>query len=138
VFNPTNGSVILEGTTIKFTPTLNFFGEAGFDYTLSDGYLTDTAHVSVDVTAVNDPPVALDDEFNTQKNVALLLDEEDLIDNDTDIEDDSLFVSAVGSESHGTAVLLDGQIIFTPETDFVGTAGFDYTVTMGIKRIPVM
>jgi VCBS repeat-containing protein len=57
VSNATNGSVVLNlDGTVTFTPTANFNGTAGFDYTLSDGALTDTGHVSVTVDAVNDAP----------------------------------------------------------------------------------
>jgi hypothetical protein len=59
VSNPVNGTVelnLLDGT-VTFTPTANFNGTtAGFDYTLSDGELTDTGHVTVTVNAVNDAP----------------------------------------------------------------------------------
>ena len=36
--------------TITFTPDPMFVGTAGFDYTVSDGSLTDTGHVTVSVT----------------------------------------------------------------------------------------
>ena len=56
VNNPTNGTVTLVGGVVKFTPTANFNGTAGFDYTVSDGNgHTDTGHATVTVTAVNDP-----------------------------------------------------------------------------------
>ena len=67
VSNPTGGTVALTGGTITFTPTANFTGTAGFDYTLSDGTLTDTGHVTVTVTAVNDAPVAVDDTKSTNR-----------------------------------------------------------------------
>ena len=63
VSNPTNGTVDLSGNTITFSPESGFVGQAGFDYTVSDGELTDTGHVMITVTFVNDPPIVLNDAF---------------------------------------------------------------------------
>jgi len=57
VSSPTNGTVSLEDGTITFSPSLNYYGTAGFDYTISDGELSDTGHVTVLVSPVNDPPL---------------------------------------------------------------------------------
>lgn len=51
VSNATNGTVLLAGTAITFTPAAGFNGTGGFDYTVSDGALTDTGHVTVAVTS---------------------------------------------------------------------------------------
>lgn len=57
VGNPVNGSVLLSGGAITFTPSANYNGSgATFEYTVSDGELTDTGLVTVTVTAVNDAP----------------------------------------------------------------------------------
>ncbi len=61
VSNPVNGTVLREGTKITFTPATGFYGTAGFDYTLSDGDLTDVGHVTVNVVQeINEPPVVSD------------------------------------------------------------------------------
>ena len=64
VSNATGGVVSISGGQVVFTPTANFNGTAGFDYTVQDngtsyGFAdakTATAHVSFSVTAVNDAP----------------------------------------------------------------------------------
>ena len=61
---PTGGTVAINGTDVEFTPTANFFGAAGFSYTVTDNGTTNAvsdpqtgnATVSFNVTAVNDPP----------------------------------------------------------------------------------
>ena len=45
------------GGICQYTPTANYHGPDGFDYTISDGHGgTDTGHVSITVTPVNDDP----------------------------------------------------------------------------------
>ncbi|GEM_PF-1711866 len=49
---PLHGSaVIFNGTTIIYTPTLGYLGMDQFIYTISDGYLTDMAPVTVTVSS---------------------------------------------------------------------------------------
>src|SRR5207253_3276762 len=52
-------------------PPPYFNGTAGFDYTVSDGSLSDIGHVTITVTAVNDAPVAVDDTGTTAEDVAV-------------------------------------------------------------------
>src|SRR5688572_12380709 len=66
VYGSTRVTVMPTGRApVISTPVADFFGTAGFDYTVSDGSLTDTGHVVVTVTAVNDAPVAVDDAGTT-------------------------------------------------------------------------
>lgn len=59
VSNSTNGMAHLFSTgLVTFSPNTDFFGVASFDYTISDGKGgEDTATVTINVTAENDPPV---------------------------------------------------------------------------------
>ncbi|MCV6609840.1 MAG: tandem-95 repeat protein, partial [Amphritea sp.] len=57
----TNGTASTNGTTVTYMPTADFSGVDSFTYTITDGELTDTATVSVTVSAVNDAPIATDD-----------------------------------------------------------------------------
>lgn len=57
VGNPLHGAVTLVSGVVVFTPSANFHGAAGFDYTVSDGNLTATGHVAVTVTPAVDSPV---------------------------------------------------------------------------------
>jgi len=64
VSSPTGGTVLINGTNVEFTPTANYFGPAGFTYTVTDNGTTNgvldaktgNATVSFNITAVNDPP----------------------------------------------------------------------------------
>ncbi|MEW5847724.1 MAG: Ig-like domain-containing protein [Myxococcota bacterium] len=131
VSNPVNGTVSLAGGSFSFTPSANFFGVAGFDYDLTDGIATVTAHVTVNVTAVNDAPVAVDDSKSTNEDVALTFPATDLSANDTDVDGDPRTVTAVSNPVNGTVSLVAGSITFTPNTNFNGTGSFEYTVSDG-------
>src|SRR6185369_9444873 len=135
VSNPSNGSVVLNlDGTVTFSPDLNFNGTAGFDYTVSDGSLTDIGHMTITVTAVNDAPVAVDDTGTTIEDVAVSFTQDDLKGNDTDVDisNAQLIVTAVSNASNGSVVLnLDGTVTFSPDLNFNGTAGFDYTLSDG-------
>lgn len=56
--NPTNGGVVLNGMSITFTPTDDFNGTGGFDYTVSDGTDTSIGHVTITITPANDPDIS--------------------------------------------------------------------------------
>src|SRR3989441_497950 len=74
VSNPLNGAVVLNGNgTVTFTPAPDFNGTAGFDYTVSDGSLSDIGHVTITVTAVNHAPVAVDDTGTTGEDVPVTI-----------------------------------------------------------------
>ncbi|HEU0035747.1 MAG TPA: Ig-like domain-containing protein [Kofleriaceae bacterium] len=131
VANATNGSVTLNGNTATFTPTANFAGTASFEYTVSDGTLTDTALVTITVTATNDAPVAADDTATTDEDTALAIATATLLGNDTDLEGDTLTITAVANPTNGAVSLAGTTVTFTPSPDFAGTASFDYTVSDG-------
>ena len=48
---------------VRLVPNANLCGAgaAGYDYTVSDGSLTDIGHVTIDIICINDAPVAEDD-----------------------------------------------------------------------------
>ena len=57
----------LDGT-LNYTPDANFNGTDIITYTVTDGSLTDTATVTVTVTAVNDAPVGNNDVAATNED----------------------------------------------------------------------
>ncbi len=52
VDNSSNGTVVLNGQDIEFTPATDFYGEATFTYSVSDGNDIDTVTVTVDVNNI--------------------------------------------------------------------------------------
>jgi large repetitive protein len=131
-----NGSVVNNGTNVRYTPNANFSGSDTFTYTISDGQGgTDTATVSVTVTAVNDPPVANNDgPLTTAEDNALSIPSASLLANDTNGGDGgALTLTAVSATSAngGTVAINGANVIYTPAADFSGADSFTYTISDG-------
>ncbi len=117
--------------TVSFTPNPNYYGDAYFGYTISDGLLARSATVSITVNPVNDAPVAVNDAASGTRDKPLTLLSSQLTANDSDIDGDSLQVVGVGNASHGSVAFQGSAIVFTPEVGYAGWAGFDYVVSDG-------
>ncbi|MDB5425721.1 MAG: thrombospondin [Phenylobacterium sp.] len=129
-----HGTVVLNADgTVTFTPAADYNGPASFKYTISDGHGgTATATVNVDVTPVNDPPVAVNDAGSTPEDVPVTFTTAQLIVNDSDPDHDPLAIQSVQDADHGTVVLnADGTVTFTPVADYNGPASFKYTISDG-------
>ena len=130
--SPANGSVSLAANgTFTYTPAANFEGPTDtFTYSVSDGNGgVDTASVTVNITPVNDAPVANDDSVNTNEDTAVTI---NVAGNDTDVDDTLLAVSFEPTDtapSNGAVLLVAGSVEYTPDPDFFGNDSFTYTVT---------
>ncbi len=131
-----------DGTTLTYAPPLNYFGPVAFSYTISDGVLTDTAAINLDVQPVNDAPVAVDD-----GPVVLVEDAfvffDPVLANDSDVEGDTLLIQLIDGQSimptgsvtiaSGTITLgADGRTLeYVPNADFNGPAIVSYVIHDG-------
>ena len=133
VNNAANGTVVIDELgNVEFTPDANFNGTASFDYTVSDGTENSTAAVEVIVNPVNDSVVANEDTITTDENTSITVLATELLSNDSDIEQNSLSLVSVNNAVNGTVVINNsGNVEFTPDANFNGTASFDYTVSDG-------
>lgn len=122
------GAVTTDGNSITFTLAPNLFGTATFTYAVSDGDLTGGATVTVQISAVNDAPVAQNDTATTNQNSAVVI---PVLANDQDPDGDSLTISAINNVTHGTAQIEGNSLRFTPEAAFQGLATLSYTITDG-------
>ncbi len=136
VDNATGGTAVLDGEDVDFTPDADVCGDgsAGYDYTVEDGDGgSDTGHVTIDLTCVNDNPVANDDTVAVDEDSVDTDVTADLLANDTDVDGDDLTVSDVSNASGGSVDLDAGVVTFTPDAGACGDAigGFDYEVSDG-------
>ncbi|MBE3717927.1 tandem-95 repeat protein, partial [Vibrio parahaemolyticus] len=127
---PKNGTVIVNNDgTVTYTPDDNYVGEDTFTYIVTSGGVSESTTVNVDVTPVNDAPVAKDDIATTQEDTAVTI---DVMPNDTDVDGDTLSIQSASVPSdQGTVEIVDGKLVFTPAENFNGDTEITYTVTDG-------
>ncbi|QDV27493.1 Ig-like domain-containing protein [Aureliella helgolandensis] len=130
-------TVASDGKTLVYTPAANFNGAETFTYTAQNQEgVQRTATVTVQVTDINDPPVALNDTFsvvrNSNQNVL-----EVLANDSTGVDDsnsETLTISAVSTGSAGGTIQVGPSgltLRYTPLTGFQGSETFTYTLSDG-------
>ncbi|WP_172442358.1 tandem-95 repeat protein, partial [Vibrio parahaemolyticus] len=127
---PANGTVSVNPDgSVTYTPNDNYYGADSFTYIVTSGGVSESTTVSVDVTPVNDAPVAKDDTAITDEDTPVTI---DVLPNDTDIDGDKLSIqSASVPETQGKVEIVDGKLVFTPAENFHGDAEITYTITDG-------
>lgn len=124
--SPSHGTAVVNADgTVLYTPNNNFFGDDVFSYEACDpGNRCHPANVLVTVTPVNDAPDVNDDSTQTPENTPVTV---PVLDNDSDPEGDPLVVTVTTPPTEGTTTVTpDGEIVYTPPTDFTGTSTFTY------------
>lgn len=136
--NSIHGSVSIEGSSVRFIPEINYNGDASFEYTIIDeAGETSTAIVNITILKASDSPVALDDEVEVDEDEELIV---DVLANDHDIDFDpdlnldpdqvalKLLEIGLGTPKHGTVVLVNNTLKYTPKAHFNGTDEVSYVV----------
>ncbi|WDE06094.1 tandem-95 repeat protein [Thalassomonas viridans] len=115
-----------------YLPPENFHGSDSFVYQVQDGQGGFAeAEVSLTLLAVNDPPVALADNYTIAKSQRLFVPAPGLMVNDSDIDSDTvtLVLPVVTTPDFGELILnTDGSFIYTPNDDFAGEDNFRYQI----------
>lgn len=132
VIAPVHGSVILNSDgTFTYTPNPGYAGTDQFVYEICDNGIPvacDKATVYLNVVAVNDPPVAINDVNVTYLNKSV---NGNVLTNDYDPENNPLSVNTtpVSPPTNGNVILNpDGTYTYTPNTGFIGEDTFRYSV----------
>ncbi len=112
---------------------------ASFDYETRNSYsirvrTTDSGTLyyeeafNITVTNVNDPPVAVADNATTPEDTPVTI---DVLNNDSDIDGDTLTVDSVTQGINGSVTNNGGNVTYTPAPGFNGTDSFTYTISDG-------
>jgi len=132
VSGPSHGSLTLNADgTFTYTPEADYNGTDSFVYSVTDAKnaTSNLATVTINVTPVNDAPVATDDSYTTDEGTQLT---GNVLGNDTDIDGDTLTVSVGTGPQHGSLTLnADGSFTYAPTGDYHGADEFTYTVSDG-------
>jgi hypothetical protein len=128
--NGSHGTVAITGggTGLTYTPAANYCGSDSFTYTLNGG---STGTVSVTVTCVDDPPVAVNDSATLAEDASATL--IDALANDTDVDGGTKSIVGKTNGAHGAVAILGGgaALSYTPEANYCGSDSFTYTLNGG-------
>jgi len=132
---PENATFDAATRTFTFTPVESQGGNTyNVTFTVSDGNLSDSETISIQVNEVNSAPVAVNDSTSINEDGELTLNTTSLLSNDYDLDTNTnagLTITAVNSAVNGTVSLSGSTITFAPNTNFYGSAPFKYIVSDG-------
>ena len=138
---PANGTAVVSGMEILYTPNADFFGSDTLEYEIDDNFVDDEGNpsepdqalVTITVNNVNDPPVARDD--STLVGEDSQLNRIDVMANDDDGPDEGETLVVVGATGGAgfqgsVSVAADGSVVlYTPAADFFGSESFTYEIS---------
>jgi hypothetical protein len=131
VTTPSYGTLSGVAPDFVYTPTADYNGADAFTFVVNDGRLDSLpATVAIEVSPVDDAPVAVDDAATTEVDTPVLV---NATSNDSDVDGDTITITIVSTPANGL-VSDDGQRInYVPDPGFVGTDTFTYTISAGAQ-----
>ncbi|MAR08721.1 MAG: hypothetical protein CL681_01945, partial [Blastopirellula sp.] len=133
---PANGTLTENAGVFTYNPNSNFNGADTFTYIVTDGDLdSNAATVTINVNAINDAPVADDEQYSMLPDTTLTETAPGVLDGDTDVEGTTLTVDLGSLNTTGLGGTLnlqtDGSFDYTPAGGFHGIESFTYQATDG-------
>jgi hypothetical protein len=122
---PAHGTLSGSAPNLTYTPAGNYNGPDSLSFTVNDGQLTSIAAVvSLDVVAVNDPPVANPVSLSAIPPLSFTL-------GGSDVENSPLTFSVVTPPASGTLSGTTPNLTFAPAPGFLGPISFTYKANDG-------
>ena len=123
--------------TATFQGAPNFNGASTVTIAVDDlgntgtgGAKRTSASFTIDVVPVNDNPSAVDDAITVTNDQPATI---DVLQNDSSLPDgpEVLSLTTVSTPAHGTTAIVDGKVVYTPMSGYVGGDTFTYTISDG-------
>ncbi len=121
-----SAGTVTEGQTLKVRVTSSSIPLASQSAVLSVGSLQLPFVVT---TQASIPPVSVGDSAETLEDTMVII---DVLGNDSDDDGDTLTIANLSTPLHGSAVVVDGKVNYTPSQDYTGTDTFTYTTNDGM------
>lgn len=131
VDGPSNGTLTGVIPNYTYHPDPNFSGQDSFTFYVSEDSLqSGIATIEIEVSPVNDAPVAVGESYTLAMNEQLDINPPGLLANDSDVDGDDLVVGIVTYTGSGTLyVIEDGAFTYIPSSGFFGEDQFRYSVS---------
>ena len=141
---PANGRLSGDLPNVTYTPNSEFAGVDSFSFTVNDGTSTSApANVSITVAAANDPspgnnaPVASGQSVSLPQDTAT-----SIVLTGSDADGDSLSFDFVTLPANGSLAGTPPNLIYTPDTSYIGPDSFSFTVsdaqdTSGVAAVSI-
>jgi len=129
-----HGSLTLNADgSFDYAPDANYCGSDSFTYHANDGAAdSNVATVTITVQCANDAPVSLGDSYAGTQDTLLSVVAPGVLDNDSDVENDTLEAILDVDAQHGVLSLnADGSFSYTPDGGFCGSDSFSYHANDG-------
>jgi hypothetical protein len=127
--SPSHGTLGGGAPSLTYTPGANYNGPDGFTFRVNDGtFNSRAAAVSIDVSPVNDAPVAAADNAFTLPGTLVTI---PVLANDTEVDGDALVITSVFGAHGGSLTISGGSVVYKPRLGFMGTDNFSYVVSDG-------
>ncbi len=145
ISGPAHGALTLNSNGgFNYTPTNNYTGPDSFSYKANDATSSSgVATVNITVTPVNDPPIAVNDNYSTPEDAVLNISAPGVLANDSDPESDPLSAIVVSTPLHGTVTLnSNGAFAYQPAANYTGLDSFTYkardlTAESGVATVSI-
>ncbi len=136
---PANGTLDAANIPYIYTPNPDFSGTDTFVY--QNG--TDTYFVTLNVSFVNDAPVASADTYSNNLGANINVAAPGILGNDADIDGDTLTAQIIGTPPTGLTLSNDGSFVYTGTTSVTfqytandsGIASNEATVTLNVNPV---
>jgi DNA/RNA endonuclease G (NUC1) len=132
---PQHGILSGSGPSFTYTPEPDYHGADNFTFHVNDGsHDSNSSTVSITITEVNDAPLANNDVSTTNEDTPLNISAADFSANDSagppneSLQTLTITTVTTTANTHGSVVLNNGIVTYTPFANYNGPASFTYNV----------
>ena len=128
--SPSHGTLVGTAPILTYIPAANYFGSDSFEFVTNDGKLnSEPAIITLDITVVNDAPLAVEMNLSTTVDVPFSFSL-----SGTDVEGDELSYTVSVNPSQGVLSGTAPNLIYTPTLGYIGPDSFQFTVNDGSEN----
>ncbi|MCF2910359.1 Ig-like domain-containing protein [Pseudoalteromonas sp. DL2-H2.2] len=125
--------------SFSYQPEPEFIGTDSFEYRVEDGNggsNTATITLLIETEVSNFPPVAVNDNYQTNEDEQLFVELPGVLENDSDADEDPLTLSIIEQPNMGTLELSEtGSFRYTPQQNSYGQDYFVYQIDDGTASV---